>query len=79
MKITVKYFAALRDERGLDEEELNGAFSSPKELYLEIKNQHGLSMCTSKLKVAINDEFADWDSELKAGDSIVFIPPVAGG
>jgi molybdopterin converting factor small subunit len=31
------------------------------------------------LKVAINDEFAAWDTQLASGDTIVFIPPVAGG
>jgi molybdopterin converting factor small subunit len=31
------------------------------------------------LRVAINDEFADWSRRLGTGDRIVFIPPVAGG
>jgi molybdopterin converting factor small subunit len=31
------------------------------------------------MKVAINDEFSEWNSELADGDSVVFIPPVAGG
>jgi molybdopterin converting factor small subunit len=32
-----------------------------------------------RLKVAVNDEFRDWDTPLAAGDRVVFIPPVAGG
>ena len=79
MKITVKYFAALKDERGLGEEQLEGTFNSPKDLYGFLKKEHDLSICVSKLKVAVNDEFANWDSSLNEGDSIVFIPPVAGG
>jgi molybdopterin converting factor small subunit len=31
------------------------------------------------LKVAVNSEFSDWSRPLKAGDAVVFIPPVAGG
>jgi molybdopterin converting factor small subunit len=31
------------------------------------------------LRVAVNDEFADWSRPLVAGDRVVFIPPVAGG
>ena len=31
------------------------------------------------LKVAVNTEFADWSRPLAAGDTVVFIPPVAGG
>ena len=32
-----------------------------------------------RFKVAINEEFGDWDAALADGDSVVFIPPVAGG
>ena len=31
------------------------------------------------LRVAVNAEFGDWSQPLKAGDAVVFIPPVAGG
>jgi molybdopterin converting factor small subunit len=31
------------------------------------------------LRVAINEEFADWTRPLEDGDHVVFIPPVAGG
>lgn len=79
MKLTVKYFAALRDERGLDEEVLDIEVQTPKELYEQLQKEHGLGLCRSKLKVAINDEFADWAEELCANDTVVFIPPVAGG
>ena len=30
-------------------------------------------------KIAVNDEFSDWDIELNEGDRLVFIPPVTGG
>jgi len=29
--------------------------------------------------VAINEDFSDWNTPLKDGDELVFIPPVAGG
>ena len=79
MKLTVKYFAALRDERGLDEETIVGDFANAAELYSYIKEKSALSLCSSKLKVALNDEFSDWQTALKDGDTVVFIPPVAGG
>jgi len=31
------------------------------------------------LKVAVNTEFSDWSRRLISGDTVVFIPPVAGG
>ena len=79
MKVTVKYFAALKDERGTGEETLDNSPATPALLYSQLKELHDFSFCTSKLKVAVNDEFSDWDSSLKDGDTVVFIPPVAGG
>jgi len=29
--------------------------------------------------VAINEAFADWSQPLAEGDTVVFLPPVAGG
>ena len=31
------------------------------------------------LRVAVNSEFGEWEQPLSEGDSVVFIPPVAGG
>jgi molybdopterin converting factor small subunit len=31
------------------------------------------------LRVAVNDEFGDWRARLSDGDTVVFLPPVAGG
>ncbi|MGH8205684.1 MAG: MoaD/ThiS family protein [Steroidobacteraceae bacterium] len=31
------------------------------------------------MRVAINDEFGDWRESLSEGDTIAFLPPVAGG
>jgi molybdopterin converting factor small subunit len=33
----------------------------------------------TRCKVAINDELADWNVVLTAGDEVLFFPPVAGG
>ncbi|MCM8537390.1 MAG: MoaD/ThiS family protein [Lentisphaeraceae bacterium] len=79
MKVTVKYFAILKDESGVDEEVVEGNFGSPKELYTFLKSDKNLSLCSSKLKVAVNDEFSNWEVPLSDGDTVVFIPPVAGG
>ncbi|WP_259780927.1 molybdopterin converting factor subunit 1 [Aestuariispira ectoiniformans] len=31
------------------------------------------------IKVAVNQEFADFDAPVKAGDEVAFFPPVTGG
>ncbi|MCM8526338.1 MAG: MoaD/ThiS family protein [Lentisphaeraceae bacterium] len=79
MKIDINYFAILQDERGLSSESVETTAHNPAELYAELKEKHSFSLTKCKLKVAVNDEFSDWEKELQPGDSVVFIPPVAGG
>jgi molybdopterin converting factor small subunit len=46
---------------------------------VELRQRHGLALPQSLLRVAVNDEFCDWERPLVEGDRVVFIPPVAGG
>jgi molybdopterin converting factor subunit 1 len=77
--INIKYFAVLREQRGCGEETVDTDASTAAALYSVLQTEHKFELNQSSLKVAINDAFCDWDTELKAGDSLVFIPPVAGG
>ena len=78
-KIQVRYFALLREERGLGEETVKTSAASVGELYVFLQKKYGLSLKPGVLKVAVNGEFKSWESCLADGDSVVFIPPVAGG
>ena len=77
--IRVVYFALLREERGLSEESLETDAQTPKALYTQLRAEHDFRLGPERLKVAVNDAFVSWDHPLKAGDEVVFIPPVAGG
>ena len=79
MKININYFAILQDERGQSSETVETKADNPADLYAELRGQYSFTLTKCKLKVAINDEFSDWDQKLKEGDNVVFIPPVAGG
>jgi molybdopterin converting factor small subunit len=79
MRIHVQYFAVFRDQVGRDEETVITGARDPAALYRELQAVHSLGMGADRLKIAVNDEFASWDRQLKDGDRIVFIPPVAGG
>lgn len=80
MRITVLYFASLADKAQQGQQQLDLADNlSLSELYTQLKQQHGFELDNSKVRVAINDEFASWDDAIKDGDTIAFIPPVAGG
>ena len=50
-----------------------------QQLYVELREKYNFSLPLDFIKVAINEEFRSWDTELKPNDRVVFIPPVAGG
>jgi len=77
--IRVQYYALLREQAGRNEERLVTSAATPAELYAELSRRYPFSLVREQLKVAVNAEFADWSVVLNDNDSIVFIPPVAGG
>lgn len=78
-EIRVQYFALLREQAHCSEERVSTAARTPRELFAELAARHAFTLPADMLKVAVNTEFADWAQPLSAGDSVVFIPPVAGG
>jgi molybdopterin-guanine dinucleotide biosynthesis protein A len=77
--LRVRYFAVLREQAGRSTEELETQASTAGELYEELRRRRGLTLSREFLRVAVNDEFSDWRSLLADGDTVVFLPPVAGG
>jgi molybdopterin synthase sulfur carrier subunit len=76
--IHVEYFAILREHVGRSHESLETNSRTVADLYHELDRRYKFPE-VAHMKVAINDEFGEWDSVLTDGDSVVFIPPVAGG
>ena len=79
MKISIQYFALLREQAGRARETVETTAATTAELFAEVNARHGFSLSRDQLKVAVNSEFSDWTHRLCAGDAVVFIPPVAGG
>ena len=77
--IKVQYYALLREQAGRSDEALETAARTPRELYEELQGRHPFSLAPEMLRVAVNAEFGEWTQPLADGDSVVFIPPVAGG
>jgi molybdopterin converting factor small subunit len=77
--IQIQYFALLREERGLSRESYDTCAKNAQELFDELQQKHKFSVGPERLRVSINDQFADWLEPIKSNDSVVFIPPVAGG
>jgi molybdopterin-guanine dinucleotide biosynthesis protein A len=78
-ELRVQYFALLREQAGRRDETVTTRASTPRELFTELTTRHRFTLTPDHLKVAVNAEFADWSRRLNAGDTVVFIPPVAGG
>ena len=77
--IHILYFAQLREQSGRPEQTLETDAATPRSLFDELREQHGFSLLPDHLKVAVNDRMVDWDTPLNDGDTVLFVPPVAGG
>jgi molybdenum cofactor guanylyltransferase len=77
--LRVQYFAVLREQAGQREEIIDSGARTAAELYEQLRARHGFQLSPAQLKVAVNAEFSDWSAPLTHGDTVVFIPPVAGG
>lgn len=77
--VHIRYYALLREERGLSDETIKTLAQTPKELYEELGSRHHFHLKGGLLKVAVNDAFSSWEAPLQNNDTVVFIPPVSGG
>jgi len=79
MKVTVLYFAQLKQRRGLSEESLLTDAGTIASLYDSLDEAHSFSMPLKQVKAARNDAFCDPNSPIHDGDTIAFMPPMSGG
>lgn len=77
--LQVRYFAVLREQRGLAEETLSTEAPTPEALYEELRHKYRFTLPATRLRYAVEGEFAAPATLLKSGDTVVFVPPVAGG
>lgn len=77
--VHIKYFALLREERGLAAESIDTEADDLAQLYNEVRSRHSFSLPLERMAVAVNDGFREWHDRLQDQDVIVFVPPVAGG
>jgi len=78
-QLKIQYFALLREQAGRSEETITSGAADARALYAELSAARGLQLRPEQLRVAINEAFADWSQPLAEGDTVVFLPPVAGG
>lgn len=81
MQVTVLYFAAARERTGRDREALElPAGATVAQLQAAIGERHSaLAAVLGRMRIAVNQEFAEPGQALGEGDEVAVIPPVAGG
>lgn len=78
MRVTVRYFAVLRERRGLGEEEVDLTDgSTAAEAWRRLSPFPG--EVTFPVAFAINQAIVAGATVLRAGDELAFLPPVGGG
>jgi molybdopterin converting factor subunit 1 len=79
--VRLRYFARLRELAGTDSETLDDVpvGSTLGDVYAGLKRIHPALPDRDTVRVAINQEFSDWNSTVSQGDEVAFIPPVSGG
>ena len=81
MRVTLRYFAAAREQAGLSSESLDlpAGATGADALGAAIAAHPALASIARHLRLAIDQEFAPGTALLRDGAEVALIPPVAGG
>lgn len=83
MKVTVRYFAHLREAAGVETEEVELAGEPSLKDLLDLLGGRdgslGSLLGNRPLLCAVNQEYAVGEKSLKEGDEVALFPPVSGG
>src|SRR5229473_831111 len=79
--VRTRLFARLREQAGTDAATVEvRAGATVDDVYDALQKLHpALDPNRESVRAAVNQEFADWDVIVAAGDEVAFIPPVSGG
>jgi molybdopterin synthase catalytic subunit len=76
--VTVLVFGPLRERVGVDEIQVAG--TTVQEVWDEVVRRHpAAGVDTASVRAARNLSYCEWTTVVQSGDTIAFIPPVAGG
>lgn len=75
MSIQVKFFASLKETLNIEDHDIESAATASEVWDITTNNAER----PNNVLVAINLEYAQFDSTVKDGDEVAFFPPVTGG
>ncbi|MDW8479780.1 MAG: MoaD/ThiS family protein [Xanthomonadales bacterium] len=78
MRVRVRYYAALREAAGRDEELIESEAADAEGLLHELRARHGFAIPRAGIRLARNGQPADWSAPLADGDRIELLPPYSG-
>lgn len=82
MALTIRYFAALRDQMGCSEQSVDAIAATTGAAlidWLVRQNPAAQALTHASVRLIINDEIAPRTRTLQDGDTIAFCPPFSGG
>jgi molybdopterin synthase sulfur carrier subunit len=81
IRVKVLFFGRLKDVTGHAEDSIDSANATTiEQLFALYAARHPeLAKYRSSVVASRNQEFAAWDTPLRSGDEVAFLPPVSGG
>ena len=70
MRVTIKYFAMLKEETNLSEETIETSANNVYDLYLELQKKYSLTLSPDVVKVSKDEVFVDWQTPLRADSTV---------
>ena len=83
MKVTVRYFASIREALGTGQQTVETAavtLAALRDELIQHSAAHGTSLARGRaVRMALNQVMSLEDAALADGDEVAFFPPVTGG
>jgi len=81
MKVTIRYFAAIREAVGLQSEicDVPDSLTAGDLVDAIVESHPGVKSLQRTSRIMVNHDYAERDRPLNDGDEVALIPPVSGG
>ncbi|HUX81932.1 MAG TPA: MoaD/ThiS family protein [Halothiobacillus sp.] len=75
MSVTVKFFAGLREQIGIEEIRTSNVPTTVRDAWQQVTDRPR----PANVLAAVNHEYVGFEHHLTDGDEVAFFPPVTGG